>query len=284
MNPYADITVYETSDNTIFALMNIMSSVSEAKHDIVLISSKFPDTTKITNLPLYDKNKNTCYCAPSGDEYGVSWPSTLPYFISIGGTTLQGTDLLNRNESTWNNSTDNPKVGSGCGYSLSTKTPVYQKNVNKGNRRCVPDVVLVGSFYTGMYIYFSNKNKTYNNKYYIPVGGTGLSCSLFAGMLSIATQGRFNSGADGFTTLLNRDGSVPTNNLQSILYNIPSTYYDKVLYGITGKDFGTKIGATNSKQLTLFPTKKGYDIPTGLGSINCDGFIKYLNNDASLLL
>jgi subtilase family serine protease len=145
--------------------------------------------------------------------------------------------------------------------------------------RAVPDVSLIANTNTGVYVVF--KGNWYS------FGGTSVSTPIFASMLSIANQIRFNQGKTALTTVYNKTPNVatnstyvpPTNNVQQYLYKTiyTSTKYNSDFYDVTiGNDKGSVAGSSTA--LTTYNAGFKYDLPTGLGSPNCSNLCNDLLN------
>jgi subtilase family serine protease len=172
------------------------------------------------------------------------------------------------------------------GYGLPTQTtctpPNYQSNITNitHNNRVIPDLSLIADMNTCVY-------SVYNGNWY-GVGGTSVSTPIFAGILSLANQMRFNLGKSALTTVYSTNPNTvnnlinipPQNNLQNFLYKTiypDPTQYSSNFYDITiGSDTGS-IGG-NSTGLTTYNAITRYDIPTGLGSPNATNLCNALLN------
>jgi len=267
INPNASIWVVEAKSDTIIDLLAAVDyATNTIKADVISMSWGMDDSTRISGNISNFSNTSVCYCAASGDSNNVSWPSVLSNCISVGGTTLLWTPNADtpRTEFTWNSA--------GCGYSASVLQPNYQKNISNITHtyRAIPDVSLVASQNTGVYV-------VYKGSWY-SFGGTSVSTPIFAGILSLANQKRFNSGKGPLTTVYSTTPAVatsssyvpPSNNIQQYLYKTiytSPTKYASDFYDVTiGSDQGSVAG--NSDILTNYSEGKGYCLPTGLGSPN----------------
>ena len=102
-----------------------------------------------------------------GNKLGVGYPSSSPYVVSVGGTTLKADANANyTSESTW--------AYGGGGISGMEPKPTWQSALS-GNFRQLPDVSFDADGNTGMYFYCA----LYGG--YISAGGTSLSSPLFVG-------------------------------------------------------------------------------------------------------
>jgi len=259
-NPNAKIWVVEAKSDNIIDMYNAVQYASGTINADIISCSWGGSDSNILNgrNSLFINPANTsnykCFCASSGDNNSVNWPSVLSNVISVGGSTLTCisnlTNFMNRSEYTW--------TGAGCGYSTSVAIPSYQNSVNTSYYRATPDISLVANPVTGVYVVYNGKMTT--------VGGTSVACPLFAGILSLANQQRFNVDKLPLTSVYtqtptsnNKPSSIPSTNVQNFLYKTiytNSTLKSKCLIDIT-------IG-TDGK----YSAGNGYDIATGLGSPN----------------
>jgi subtilase family serine protease len=266
MNPNADIWVVEAkSDRITDLVVAVEYATNVLKVDVVSMSWGANDSTSFLRYNNCFTNNSTCYCAASGDSNNASWPSVLSNFISVGGTTLLWTPNTTtpRTEYTWNSA--------GCGYATSVSQPTYQQNINGISRtkRAIPDVSMVANQNTGVYV-------VYKGKWY-SFGGTSVATPLFAGILSLANQQRFNQGKNALTTVYSTTPNIstpstyipPANNIQQYLYKTiyTSSKYANDFYDITiGNNQGSIAG--NGSRLTTYIAETNYDLTTGLGSPN----------------
>jgi hypothetical protein len=173
------------------------------------------------------------FLAASGDNGSPAiWPATSPNVVGVGGTTL-ALDASNNivSETAWS--------GSGGGVSLFEPTPGYQSQYlsSPDAKRSSPDVAYNADLASGVAVY--------DRGWWI-VGGTSAGSPQWAGLVTIANQGRVLAGN---TTL---DG--PSQTLYA-LYQMgtaanSSHYFNDITSGTNGG----------------FTAGTGYDKVTGLGS------------------
>jgi len=232
----------------------------------------------------------------SGDNSGVSVPSSDPYATAVGGTTLGiGHDHPRLFETGWSTGISAASKGkwvfqgeqgaAGGGASLLWKQPAYQRGVvpdalatATGNRgglvRTVPDISAVGDPFTGMSVGMLTFDAQGNVIGYFEesIGGTSLAAPLVAAVVADAEQG---SRAFGF--------------INPALYKLartkPGVFHDpKALSGKTAARYrgvacdqdmcGTLGLTTFDDQSWSMPgytgqvTAPGYDTMTGVGTPN----------------
>ena len=288
-NPNAEIWVVEASSRTQIDLLNaVRYATNTLKADVVSCSWGLPDYNSISTATYnsYFTNPNTCYCVSSGDTNTVSWPSVLSNVISVGGTTVNYYNKLPfLSERTSTNCVETNWNSSGCGYSATIPMPSYQNSVNTQTTtpkyRCTPDISLVGNPDSGVNVYCSAvfPGQTNGNGWSV-YGGTSVACPIFAGILSLAIQNRINNNkTKALTSVWSGVSGSPTDiyNVQNYLYKTiypnkststsEPTSYSNCMYDIT-------LGIQN----ILYMTGTGYDIPTGLGSVNSTKFCTALLN------
>ena len=240
MNPYAQIVIIEAKDNSNDALCAAVTCAEE-KYKANIISMSWGGSNSRDNIP-YDSfftNSKVIYCASSGDTNHVSWPSVLANMMSIGGTSLnaQGThtNAVRTSEYTWSLA--------GCGFSSTVLRPAYQDGVVASSYRSSPDVAMVANPATGVNIISRGKQ--------IVLGGTSVSCPIFAGMVSVAVQMRLNAGK---TTPLTSVAGSPMDIHVPLYQCLKNTEaYKRNFYDVQmGKD-------------GVYSAKGGFDQPTGLG-------------------
>ncbi|MBV8275726.1 MAG: S8 family serine peptidase [Verrucomicrobia bacterium] len=119
--------------------------------------------------------------------YNVSEPASNPYVTGVGGTTLFTDSVQNYEyEIAWDDFPNYGATGGGVSsfwqipdYQLAAGgTPTYTDNGGSGSYRNVPDVAAVADPLTGVGIYV----KDYGG--WTQIGGTSVSCPIWAGYLS----------------------------------------------------------------------------------------------------
>jgi subtilase family serine protease len=258
INPKANIVVVEAKSDTQADLLYALNyATNTLKVNIVSCSWGAIDNLSISSASsnAYFTNNSVCYCAASGDSNVANWPAILPNCVAVGGNTIYNKSNLG----TW--------VDSGCGYSSTQSMPLYQSNnINKSlytaSKRIIPDVALMANPNTGINIYCTMQGG------WTTVGGTSLATPIFASMLSIANQQRFNIGKSSLTTVTSILNN--SNNVQNCLYKTISNpiLYANIFNDITkGSDKGSS--TSSSTILTTYNAINGFDLCTGLGSPNC---------------
>lgn len=204
-------------------------------------SAEFPTQTIYDN---YLSANNICFLGSSGDTGGIcSWPSTSSKVLSVGGSSLQ----LNANgsrisETGWS--------GSGGGSSAYVALPSFQAGVISGTKRQTPDVSMCADPNFGVAVYDSFGYE--NQSGWFEIGGTSVSCALWAGVVGLMQQQR---------NMLNK-ALLNTNQLQTCLYQYIYSQNKTTLYPLD-------IFEILTGQAGTFQAGPGYNNVCGLGTCDC---------------
>ena len=249
----ADATVWvveATSDSLVDMLAAVDHATGVIGADVVSMSWGLGDDAALAPLAPRLAAASVCYCAASGDANVASWPSVLASCVAVGGTTLFWTPCAkgrfqgimapySRTERTWEQA--------GCGFSASVPQPPFQAALGSRTHRSVPDVSLVANPRTGVFVVYDGTWRV--------LGGTSVGTPLFAGMLSLANQMRFNVGKPALST------AAVQARMYTYIYATPRRYAAD-FYDVT---VGTDVGSPG----VVYTEGAGFRIPTGLGSPNC---------------
>ncbi len=228
------------------AIYNLRSAVLNARlHNITVLGSSgdFGATDALTD--------GTCCYATRVN----SWPSSDPLVTSIGGTQLKLDANGNRvtPDVVWN---DGYGAGGG-GRSSVFPRPIYQDSVQNvvGLQRGTPDVSLSAAVDGSVLVYLSFLPGQAG--YYL-VGGTSEASPLFAGIVAIAAQ----------------KAGHPLGLLNDKLYNLPAGPRSGIVDVTSGNNSYTFVDATGTTvTVTGFPSRRGYDLASGLGTIDATAFV-----------
>lgn len=264
--PYANILVVEAKSASFSDLLVAINIGVLNKASVISMSWGGGENSTVINAldKYFSSTSNICFVASSGDVTNlVNYPSTSSYVISVGGTNLQlNPDNTRKQETPWYNSSIS---GAGNGYSKYIIKPSYQTNIPiiKNNYRCTPDISLVADPYTGFVV-------CYGGKFYI-FGGTSLAAPLCSGMIAIANQLRKSKNKPFLTS----NSKFAVGEMHDIIYN--NIYKNNINYTNTtqylGNFYDVVMGVNG-----IYPTVTGFDLATGLGSLNANIICNTLAN------
>lgn len=197
------------------------------------------------------------WVAASGDAGRPSFPATHPGVIAVGGTVAQ-LDHANAlyAETAWGDA--------GAGMSLVAAMPSFQEipsvqTLNTTSHRSIPDVAFHANPNSGASIYSSI------NGGWLVVGGTSVSTAFFAGVVALASTSRRFQNKPMLSSVPGK-GLLLQNSLYQLMSTnggpTNSTILNDVVDGVAGE------GA--------YAAGPGYDIATGLGSLDVQQFVDYI--------
>jgi subtilase family serine protease len=194
----------------------------------------------------------------------ANWPASDPLVTSVGGLQLHlnaaGDQVLPPN--VWNeNSVLGGPVAGGGGVSSVFGRPPYQNGVKAvvGNRRGVPDLSMSASVNGGALVYMSFKGLP-GPAYYI-IGGTSEATPLTAGVIAVADQ----------------YAGHPLGLINPALYKIAATKGETGIVDVTtGENTVTWIQNGHTYTVPGAVAGPGYDLASGLGTINGASFVPEL--------
>ena len=236
--PAASIILYEANSNSFSDLFTAVQTAARNNSVSVVSMSwgggEFPGETTFDSTfttPANHTSGGVTFCASTGDSGApAEYPAYSPNVVAVGGTTLLISDSAGDyfGENAWS--------GGGGGSSTQESIPIYQTAVQSSKFREAPDVSMDAHPSSGVPVYDSLRNGGW-----FVVGGTSVSCPMFAGLIAIADQGRVQYG------LRTLDGPSQT---LPYLYQMPSNLN---FHDITAGNNG-------------FPAGPGYDRASGIGS------------------
>jgi hypothetical protein len=240
--PDANIILFEANSNSLSDLFTAVTTAADTSGvSVVSMSWSGSEFSTETSYDSDFVHTGITFLAATGDTGTPSgYPAFSPDVVAVGGTSLSiesnGTYI---SETVW----DNSYGASGGGISEDESLPSYQDSLDGINgasttHRNVPDVSMDADPTTGVYVldsYYSGSQSEY-----LEVGGTSLATPMWAGLVSIADQGRV---LDGESTL----SSAQT--LQT-LYSLPSSDFHDITTGTNG----------------TYKAGPGYDLATGIGT------------------
>ncbi|MGA2683367.1 MAG: hypothetical protein ABSF44_16405 [Candidatus Bathyarchaeia archaeon] len=189
--PQATILLVEATSNAFADLMNAVSYATSYP-GVVALSMSWGGGESSTQLA-YDsyfanamsQHGIVCFASSGDNGAGVIWPSTSPYVVAVGGTTLNlGSGGTVTSETAWS--------GSGGGVSALETQPAYQATYGLAyGKRSTPDVSYDADPNTGLYVYDSTP---YNGQAgWWDVGGTSAGSPQWAAIQALGLTANNNN-------------------------------------------------------------------------------------------
>ena len=202
----------------------------------------------------------------------TSWPDSDPLITGVGGTrlTLNAAGKHTAPDVAWNDTYNKAlltyfgepgptPLATGGGRSVIFRRPAYQDRVRSvvGRRRGVPDISMSGSCSGGVNTYQSFPGQSAG---WSPTCGTSEATPLFAGIVALSEQ------------VAHRKLGL----INPALYRL-SAEHAKGLVDVR-KGNNTVSFTQKGKQYTVhgFAARKGYDLATGVGTVDAALFVKEL--------
>lgn len=270
MAPGANIVIAETPDGPMSTTMDAEKSlIDQGIGDVITMSfgqaeQQLPNINDL-RYAFTDAAKHSVSVLAASDDTGptnhgpggtlfpsaTSWPASDPLVTAVGGTHLSLDDAGHRTgpDTVWND-------GGGAGGGTKSQTftrPAYQDGVSSvvGSQRGVPDISLDAAVVDGTWLYTSFDPKSVGWRVFS--GGTSQASPLFAGIVALADQ------------LAGHD----LGQLNPRLYQLAR---DGARSGITD----ITIGNNSFGGVTGFSATPGYDLASGLGTIDASRFVPAL--------
>ncbi|HEU5419901.1 MAG TPA: S53 family peptidase [Streptosporangiaceae bacterium] len=180
----------------------------------------------------------------------VEWPATDPLVTAVGGTamTLSPAGRRLRPDTAWNDS--------GGGRSAVFARPAYQSGVSDvtGGRRGIPDISMDGSCVSSVAIYASYPG---TSGHWQTICGTSMSTPLFAGIVALADQVAGHS----------------LGVINPALYQMAAAH-DPGIVDVRSGD--NTVHSSNGAVVRGFRAGRGFDLTSGVGTINAAEFVPEL--------
>ena len=243
-------------------LMSLRSAFKNARaHHVTMLASSGDSGATGYNL----RSKLFLHHAPQ-------WPASDPLVTSVGGTQLHLTDPAGnrtRPDNVWNDTfnkkvtgpTPSPAAGGG-GISNVFARPAFQGAIHafSGHHRAYPDVSLSAAVNGGVLVFASFAGPL-NTGYYI-VGGTSEASPELAGIVAIADQAAGHSL--GF--------------INPVLYQLHQMH-SASLIDITRGNNTVRFKQDGTMHTVIgFRAKTGFDLASGLGTVNGLLLVRGLSN------
>jgi subtilase family serine protease len=230
------VEAYSNSSTDLFPAVTLASNlVAAAGGGEVSMSWGFGDFYGETYYDSYFQTAGVVYVAAAGDSAGLNYPSTSPYVVSAGGSTLD------RNPNTGAFVAESAWPNTGGGVTSNEPRPAYQNAISSivGTGRGTPDLAFDADGRTGVWIYDSFPIDGSAGSWYI-VSGTSVASAGIAGLVNAAKSFYASSTAE-LTEIYGNLG-------------VASEFRD-----ITNGNCGSYAG---------FLAARGWDSCTGVGSVN----------------
>jgi len=186
----------------------------------------------------------------------VSWPASDPLVTAIGGTQLAPADGATRlgPGQAWS--------GSGGGRSAVFTRPAYQDGVAGivGQHRGIPDISMDASCVTAAAVYGNNGNYPAAPPGWSTACGTSLAAPMFAGIVALAAQ------QAGHTL-----GAI-----NPALYRLAAAHAPGIVDVVHGDNGFTFSSHGKTHIVPGFHAQRGYDLVSGLGTIDAARFVPEL--------
>ena len=179
----------------------------------------------------------------------VGWPATDPLVTAVGGTRM----FLTRSGSRIR--PDVGWMGSGGGRSAVFARPGYQDGAVTGPMRGIPDISMDASCQSAVALYVGGAAGEWG-----PECGTSLSSPLFAGIVALADQ----------------EAGHPLGLINPALYQMAAAHDRGIVDVVSGSNGGTFTVGGRPYTVPGFTAGPGYDLVTGLGTVDGRYFVPEL--------
>ena len=245
--PLANIVLVEAKSNSNANLFGAVDwAVGQGAH-VVSMSWGGRDSSGDANLDSHFNKAGVTFVASAGDTGGaVESPSSSPYVLSVGGTSLPLDSSGNRTgpETAWSSGGGGPSAYEGI--------PTYQTNYGiTGTGRGTPDVSYDANPNTGFAVYDTTPYQGQSG--WFQVGGTSAGAPEWAALIALADEGHSTP--------------LSTNNLTS------RTEYKAATGSIYGTNYVDITSGSNG-----YSAGPGYDYATGLGSPQAQNLVPWLRS------
>jgi len=179
----------------------------------------------------------------------VGWPASDPLVTAVGGTRLFLTSSGGRQRR------DIGWTGSGGGLSSVFARPGYQDGVGTGGMRAIPDISMNAACQSAIAEYLGGPDGRWG-----PECGTSLSSPLFAGIVALADQ----------------VAGHPLGLINPALYKMAAAHDRGIVDVVSGSNGGPFTAGGHSVTVPGFRAGPGYDLVTGLGTVDARYFVPEL--------
>jgi subtilase family serine protease len=220
-----------------------------------------------------DSGSSACI-GPDGPiaEKAINYPASSWWVTGVGGTnaTLSSANAL-LTQVAWNDAPNSLGAGGG-GLSLLFKRPGYQKSFVPQNVRGVPDVSMLADVAPGFAIFCSVRGECLDRTHpdpWLSVGGTSAATPLLAGGIAIIDQD------------LRTHGRQDLGLANPLLYKVDRSAAGPLVFSDVTQgdiDLGPFLPSGQMRPLGCCTAGVGYDLATGLGTVNVAGLAAAASN------
>jgi subtilase family serine protease len=254
VSPGAKVYLIEAKSPSQADIRTAMQTAVTLGADIISMAFGADETySQDYGVPLFTSNAEVIWIAAAGESGYPTFPATHPNVLAVGGTTLSS--VSPRVETAWS--------AAATGISMYEKMPSYQmipsvRQRNTTAYRSIPDVAFSADPQYGVQVY--------SNGFWYVTGGASVSTGLFTGIMALVMEAR---KAQNLPPLRQYPNTTPE--LHNALYQLMSSHG-----GPTNSTILNDV-VTGSSSAGRYPAGPGYDIATGLGSINVEQFVDYMS-------
>jgi subtilase family serine protease len=189
----------------------------------------------------------------------TSWPASDPLVTSVGGTDVNLNSRGNRRapDRVWNDGGNSVPSAGGGGLSIDFSRPTYQNRWKSvvGGRRGVPDIAMSASCAHSVEVYSSFAGPGWS-----PICGTSEATPLFAGLIALTDQ------------MVGK----PIGQINAFLYAMAAAKDPGIVDITRGNNTVTFQQGGTSHTVVGWNAVPGYDLASGLGTVNARRFVPEL--------
>lgn len=242
--PDAEIMLVFAANADVRTMLSAAEYASaELSADIVCMSFGTDESASDEALSAFMEGEDCIFISSSGDTGGVvSFPSSSPHCVSVGGTNLSlGKEWIL--ETAW--------INGGGGASDVFGIPAFQARFSdlytlSEGKRATPDLSMMANYSPGVPVFVSQLGG------WTTAGGTSLACACFSGICACIKERypEIRTGVDMLSFLYGKAGTTsyakPQYSFHDITVGKSGSYY-----ATEGWDFATGLGSPVISQLLL---------------------------------
>jgi subtilase family serine protease len=259
--PGVHLLVFESSHNDDAGDVELFNAILDDGRAKVISYSWGNCETAVSHQHLLDMNKIFARAVAQGvniivgsGDFGAEgcpgdsgivadWPASSPYVVAVGGTTIQGLDRGEVQETAW--------ADSGGGMSGIFEKPSWQKDIPY-ERRAFPDVAFNADASSGEPAWVHSGHGGDEDAHWVTMGGTSIAAPQWAGFLALVGDARRGKPTLGF--------------INPKIYNLKEDQRSSLFHDVTqGSNDGFFAGL-------------GWDAVTGWGSMRASPLLEFLSH------